>query len=564
MEPEPASPEVPPAPRILYEDAEIVVIHRPAPAGVPTALPPFTLVTFAELTFRPDGHAVWGQEPAARLGLPVIGFVAKRENWFPASAVQRATPAVRAALRGGQALAYGYSMGGYAALKYARMLGITRVLSVCPQASIDPVDVPTDKRFHKFFERGLHADMRPSPDDAPEFAVMLADPYMEDDRVNATLLAAPELGIHWLRTPFVGHASIWLLAETEYLQKVMGMVLVADMAALSHSMRDRRHHSPQWFFRVGVNAFIRGRYHLAARLWDRAEQIGLHRSTREHEVMHILSGTISRMVSKGRKGEAHRMVLHLTEVHGNDAVVLAQIGHILIGMGEGDMAEEPFRASLALRKDIQHVYQGLSLVLGGKGKRDEALAIAEQGIREAPGDAALHIHLGFMLLNFARLEDAETQFNIVLSQMPDHVGALIGKSHVLGAYGRQAEAVDVVKQTLPQAPNDAGNRTWLGQLLLVLGQPAEAEEHFRVAVEHAPGNGAAHIGLARSLERTGRLDEARHVAADAAAALPHDARVQAIHRRMGPPAEPRPVEVEQVDQRSGLRRFLSAFFSRSE
>jgi Flp pilus assembly protein TadD len=563
VEPEAASPGEP-APRILYEDAEMVVIYRPAPQGVVAQLPPFTLVTFAELTFRPDGHSVWGQEPAARLGLPVIGFVAKRENWFPAASVTRAAPALRALLEGSQALAYGYSMGGYAALKYARMLGIGRVLAICPQASINPLDVPTDKRFHKFFERGLHAHMRPLPSDAPEFAVMMADPYMEDDRVNATLLATPELGIHWLRTPFVGHASIWLLAETEFLQKVLEMVMAADMATLSLAMRDRRHHSPQWFFRVGVNAFVRGRYHLAARLWDRAEQIGLHRSTREQEVMHILSGTISRMVSKGRKGEAHRMVLHLTEVHGNDAVVLAQIGHILIGMGEGDMAEEPFRASLALRKDVQHVYQGLSLVLGGKGKREEALAIAEQGIREAPGDAALHIHLGFMLLNFARLEDAETQFNIVLSQMPDHVGALIGKSHVLGAYGRQAEAVQVVKQTLPLAPHDAGNRTWLGQLLLVIGQPAEAEEHFRVAVEHAPDNGAAHIGLARSLERTGRLDEARHVAADAAAALPHDARVQAIHRRMGPATEPRPAAVaEEVDQRSGLRRFLSAFFSRS-
>jgi tetratricopeptide (TPR) repeat protein len=547
---------------IIYEDDEILVIQQPAPPVEEgsEATPPMTLVTFAELTFRPDGHAIWGGEPAMRLGLPAIGFVAKRENWFPAASMAQAAPLVRALLPG-PAVAYGYSMGGYAALKYASQLGIARALAVCPQASIDPAEVPTDKRFHKFFSPRLHDGMRVTAEEAPEFGVLMADPYMPDDKVSADQLS--QVGVHWLRTPFTDHATIWLLAETDFLRQTLELVLAADTQALAGLIRSRRHNSPQWFFRVGISAFRRGRYHLANRLWDRAEQIGLHRSTREQEVMHMLRDTVGRMVSKGRKGEAQRMVLHLTEVHGNDAVVLAQIGHILIGMGEGDMAEEPFRASLALRRDIQHVYQGLSLVLIGKGKRDEALSIAEQGIREAQGDAGLHIHLGFLLLNAARLEDAEAQFNIVLSQVPDHVQAMIGKSHVLGAYGRQADAIEVVKTAVDLAPADAGNRIWLGQLLLVVGNPGEAELQFRAALDHAPDAGPAHIGLARSLERTGRLDEARHVAQEAAAALPHDARVQAIHRRMGPPMEPKAVEVVEDEPASGLRRFLGAFFSRS-
>src|SRR4051794_10196197 len=127
--------EAGPGNSILYEDEEIVVIHRPAPRGAAAAggeLPggldtpaPLTLVTFADLTFRPDGHAIWGREPAAKMGLDAIGFVAKRENWFPAAAMQKAAPAVRALLGGGPALCYGYSMGGYAALKYARLLGVS-------------------------------------------------------------------------------------------------------------------------------------------------------------------------------------------------------------------------------------------------------------------------------------------------------------------------------------------------------------------------------------------------------------------------------------------------------
>ncbi|MFC7552737.1 tetratricopeptide repeat protein [Pseudoroseomonas wenyumeiae] len=175
---------------------------------------------------------------------------------------------------------------------------------------------------------------------------------------------------------------------------------------------------------------------------------------------------------------------------------------------------------------------------------NEAIEIATNGINAVPGDAELHIHLGYLLLNAARLEDAQAQFEIVLGQLPQHAGALTGKSNVLAAYGRQAEAIELMREAIGLAPQDAGMRVWLGQLLLVVGDPLEAEPHFRVALELAPQVGAAHIGLARALERTGRLEEARHVAADAAAVLPHDTRVQAIHRRMGPPdtAKPEPVE----------------------
>ena len=123
-------------------------------------------------------------------------------------------------------MTYGYSMGGYAALKYARMLGISRALGVCPQASIDPVDVPDDKRFHKFHKRGLHDGMMMTASEAPEFGVLMADPYMANDRTSAELFA--RVGVHWLRTPFMDHATIWLLVETEFLHEVLRLILQAE------------------------------------------------------------------------------------------------------------------------------------------------------------------------------------------------------------------------------------------------------------------------------------------------------------------------------------------------
>ncbi|MDB5369547.1 MAG: Tetratricopeptide repeat protein [Roseomonas sp.] len=551
---------------ILYEDDEIVVIHRPAPdqPAEPGSEAPFTLVTFADLTFRPDGDTIWGQEPAEKLGFSAIGFVAKHENWFPAASVRRAAPAVRAAIQG-RAMCYGYSMGGYAALKYARLLGVGRALGLSPQASIDPADVPEDQRFHQYFQPRLHQGQRVTRADAPEFGVMMADPYMPEDNINARMLAE-EAGIHWLRTPFMGHASIWLLVETTFLRQVIDQIMAADMPMLTATMRQRRQNNIHWFFWVGQAAFLRNRTALATHLWNRAEELGLDRNVREQEVMRLMGPAMRRLIDKGRRADARALALHRARECAGDAVVLAQLGHILIGMGEGEAAEEPFRASLALRRDISHVYQGLSMVVASKGRLDEAILIATEGTREAPGDAGLHIHLGFLLLNAAKLEEAQGQFDIVLSQAPNHAGALVGKSHVLGAYGRQAEAIELVKTALPLAPEDGSMRVWLGQLLLVVGEPAEAEPSFREALALVPEMGAAHIGLARSLERTGQLEEARHVAADAAAALPGDARVQAIARRMGPPVGPKPEPVQDVEeeagQPTGLRRLLGALFGR--
>ena len=555
----------PPAPAgsvVLFEDAEIVVIHRPATAAPQDGAAPLTLVTFADLTFRPDGGAVWAQEPAARLGLPVVGFVAKRENWFPASSVARAAPAVRAVLGAGPALCYGYSMGGYAALKYARLLGAGRALGVCPQASISPADLPDDQRFHAFHDPALHAGMRLTAAEAPEFGVMMADPYHPEDLRNARMLQA-DGGIQWLRTPFVGHAAIWLLTETAFLRVVIDHIMAADLDGLRRELRARRHGNVHWFFWVAHTAFLRHRPALANRLWNRAEQLGLHRNLREQEVMRLLAPAMHRLIDKGRRPEARALALQQAAESPADAVVQAQIGHLLVGIGEGEAAEAPFRAALALRGDVSHVYQGLSMVVAAKGRLDEAIDIATQGTRQAPGDAGLHIHLGFLLLNAAKLEAAQSQFDIVLSQVPEHAGALVGKSHVLGAYGRQPEAIALVRQAVELAPAYAGHRIWLGQLLLVVGEPAEAEPHFAEALRLAPQIGAAHIGMARVLERTGRLEQARHVAADAAAALPNDARVQAIARRMGPPETPRPqAGAEQEAAPGGLRRLLGALFGR--
>lgn len=103
---------------ILFEEEEIQVVRR---AGTS----PFTVVTFAGLELRPGPGIFWGREPVEHLDLDCIGFVSKRENWYPVASIEGSADIVHRAAKP-VSIGYGYSMGGYAALKHGRRLELTR------------------------------------------------------------------------------------------------------------------------------------------------------------------------------------------------------------------------------------------------------------------------------------------------------------------------------------------------------------------------------------------------------------------------------------------------------
>jgi tetratricopeptide (TPR) repeat protein len=549
-----ASPDETLPASILYEDDELLVVHRPA-AGEPT------LITFADLTFRPKEHSIWGQEAATKLGLNAIGFVAKRENWFPVASVQAAAPAVRAALRG-PAMTYGYSMGGYGALKYATLLGAARAFAVCPQTSIAPTEVPWDTRFHKFYKASLHAGMAIGPGEAGEVAVLLADPYMPEDCRHAKRISR-EAGVNWVRTPFMDHAAIWLLVGGDFLPQVMGMIMEADLAGLAGVMRARRHTSPHWFRHAGNAAFRHNHVPLANRLWLRALELGLAKTIAEQDATRALRERMRALNQAGKRDAARDLALLQADLRPESFAIQAQVGHALLGMQEAAAAEQPFRAALKLRKNVGNVYQGLSVVLSSSGRLKEAVTLCRTGMKLAPGDDGLQIHLGHMLLNSGRVEEAEDVFRSLLEVNPRHSKALLGLSNSLAARGEREEAIEVARSLITEGESDIQAYLWLGQLLLFMGEPEEAEPVFRHAVSLDNASGAAQIGLARALERSGRMEEARYVATRAAEALPNDAKLQAMARRVGPPAPDMVFEEGEVVQpRSRLRRFFGAFLRR--
>jgi len=90
-----------------------------------------------------------------------------------------------------------------------------------------------------------------------------------------------------------------------------------------------------------------------------------------------------------------------------------------------------------------------------------------------------------------------------------------GAGIFLAANGRAADAEDHFRRALEIYPDYAQIHYDLGVLLARRGAPAEAEEHLRRAIALAPSNLQPYEALAALLDRAGRRDEAASVRAEA-------------------------------------------------
>ncbi len=107
----------------------------------------------------------------------------------------------------------GFSMGGYAALRFAKALNLSQLIAVSPQFSIAPEHVPFDRRYRKFaseFDPDLGGLMHRGH---PVQGVVLADPFRSADLVHAQMinLVFPGLGV--ARLAAAEHPATQVLRE---------------------------------------------------------------------------------------------------------------------------------------------------------------------------------------------------------------------------------------------------------------------------------------------------------------------------------------------------------------
>ncbi|MEB3753277.1 hypothetical protein [Acinetobacter sp. MD2(2019)] len=198
--------------QIIFEDEQIRVIFL---KGNSKEL----IFSFGDLITRAKGLSINAEKSLAKYEYNVIGVMPKQKSWFPSTSMAEMMSAVQPILDQFETvIGYGGSMGGYAAIKYSKLLKMNRIIAFVPQYSIDPQQVE-DRRYAEFFDVALHRDMQIEADDVlpnSEY-IIVYDPYYAEDREHYLKIKSKLKHVHTLHLPFTGHEALSVLASSSLL-----------------------------------------------------------------------------------------------------------------------------------------------------------------------------------------------------------------------------------------------------------------------------------------------------------------------------------------------------------
>ena len=201
---------------IIFEDEQIRVIFLQGSSDE-------LIFSFGDLITRAKGLSINAEKSLHKYDFNVIGIMPKQKSWFPEPSLHAMFAAIESVIAPFKTrIGYGGSMGGYAAIKYANLLDLKRVVALVPQYSINPDEV-TDSRYNMFFNAELNANMQIQPHDVAlerEY-IVIYDPYCAEDRAHYVKLQQVLPKIQTLTLPFTGHDAIAVLASSALLHDLL-------------------------------------------------------------------------------------------------------------------------------------------------------------------------------------------------------------------------------------------------------------------------------------------------------------------------------------------------------
>jgi tetratricopeptide (TPR) repeat protein len=150
-----------------------------------------------------------------------------------------------------------------------------------------------------------------------------------------------------------------------------------------------------------------------------------------------------------------------------------------------------------------------------QGRLDAAADCLEQSLRLEPESPRALNNLGFLFLCQDKIDKAEPCLEKVCKRWPDFPTARMNLGQIRFRQGRYEEADALYHEAARLYEKREGQNTeraelgfYQGQIAALRGDPAKAAECFREALRFRPDHVLAHTGLADTLLRTGRTDEA--------------------------------------------------------
>ncbi|WP_323766236.1 alpha/beta hydrolase [Marinovum sp.] len=206
-------------------------------------------------------------------GMSHLHLQARWNDWY----INPETEALEAMLRAhaagyDDACAMGFSMGGYAAFRFAAALRLRRVIAVSPQYSISPDHVPFDRRYRDCAGGFDAAAGDLSGRGTAVQGVILADPFRPLDMRHAGLICAVFAQVSIARLAGGGHPATGALREGGRFGKLQAQLTKPRVPArrVVRLHRNVRRQSPKYWRHLAAQAEKSGRAALARAALARA------------------------------------------------------------------------------------------------------------------------------------------------------------------------------------------------------------------------------------------------------------------------------------------------------
>lgn len=223
---------------------------------------------------------------------------------------------------------------------------------------------------------------------------------------------------------------------------------------------------PHAFVHMGESLYERGEYTRAIYCWSRALRLDPRYANAKRRI-----GDAYR--KRGDRESARQYYLAQYREDPGNTSLLCDLGDLLVEMNDLDAAAMKFTQVIELN----------------------------------PQDARAHVALGRIAARRGRFADAVKALEAAAAIDNEHPGVCRDLGTALFHEKRFPEARRYLEDAVLQAPDDADALLALGNCLLALGRPEDAEEHFHNLNDLCPDNPAVHHNLGVCSFRQNRLLE---------------------------------------------------------
>jgi tetratricopeptide (TPR) repeat protein len=237
------------------------------------------------------------------------------------------------------------------------------------------------------------------------------------------------------------------------------------------------------------NSFTNGRLaHAYAELHQPEKAAPLFRTAvkGQPESLEYTEGLLSTLITLSKMDEATQVMSAANTRFPGNATLSYLTARVADALGSTKDAEEAYKRAIAADPKIIDAYLYLSRNYMRDRRFKEATPVLENGLAQAPDNAAMRVGMGELALHERSLDRAEDEFKKAIQLNPYEADAHLGASRVSQERGKFELAATQVEKALELNPRIPGGRLQRGVALWKLGRLDEAITELEAAHEAEP------------------------------------------------------------------------------